>query len=192
MWKNRVRACILTRFSLYFSFTELDIRGIELDDKGVLAAASLMKSSSLSVLNMAGCEIQNVSVVLPVFSIFVLLNLWMSVVSPKSLSHGMFSVLSVEIVCLQHGAQVMCKALAGTTVQLLNLDLSSCRLSREPALEVCHKMASIYGLSTLNLSNNQLSEQVCLDSISVIQIVERTTKCVAAHPFICSFFFFCF
>lgn len=50
----------------------------------------------------------------------------------------------------------------GTTVQLLNIDMSSCGLSREPALEVCQQMASIHGLSTLNLSNNQLNEQVCL------------------------------
>lgn len=122
---------LFQKLSRLLSFTELDIRGIELDDKGVLAAASLMKSSSLSVLNMAGCEIQN------------------------------------------HGAQVMCKALAGTTVQLLNLDLSSCRLSREPALEVCHKMASIYGLSTLNLSNNQLSEQ----GAEVLSLALRQEEC---------------
>lgn len=84
----------------------------------MLAATLLMKSSSsLSILNLAGCEVQN------------------------------------------HGVQVMCRALMGTKVQLLNIDISSCGLSREPAVEVCHEMAFIHGLSTLNLSNNQLNEQ---------------------------------
>lgn len=51
-------------FLLYYSFTELDLRGIELDEKAVMAAISLVNnSSSLSILNMAGCEIQNVSAI---------------------------------------------------------------------------------------------------------------------------------
>ncbi|KAG0561292.1 hypothetical protein KC19_9G052400 [Ceratodon purpureus] len=51
---------LFQKLSGLLSFTELDLRGIELDEKGVLAVTSLMKSSSsLSVLNMAGCEIQN-------------------------------------------------------------------------------------------------------------------------------------
>lgn len=56
-----VLGALLTFLALGISFTELDIRGVELDEKGVLAVTSLMQSSNtLSLLNMAGCEIQNV------------------------------------------------------------------------------------------------------------------------------------